>query len=133
VKKSPSLRVLIVDDEPLIRWSLSETLSDAGHLVEEAGDGESALRTITGDGPFDVVVLDYHLPDSHDLTLLATIRQAAPDTAVVMMTAYGTPEMVAGAVRLGVYRIVPKPFEVHDMADLVLQAHASLTASESTR
>jgi CheY-like chemotaxis protein len=64
------LRVLVVDDEPLIRWSLSETLSEGGHLVSEAGDGESALRTLTaGPLPFDVVLLDYHLPDSHDLAL----------------------------------------------------------------
>ena len=70
MNRSPLLRVLVVDDEPLIRWSLSETLSEGGHLVSEAGDGESALRTLTaGPLPFDVVLLDYHLPDSHDLAL----------------------------------------------------------------
>jgi CheY-like chemotaxis protein len=83
VNKSPSLRVLVVDDEPLIRWSLSETLSEDGHVVSEAGDGESALRALTASPlSFDVVLLDYHLPDSHDLALLSTIRQVAPRTAV---------------------------------------------------
>jgi DNA-binding NtrC family response regulator len=126
VNKSPSLRVLVVDDEPLIRWSLSETLIEGGHLVSEAGDAETAMRTLTdGDGPFDVVLLDYHLPDSHDLALLSTIRHVSPKTAVIMMTAFGTPEMSDAALRMGAYCVVPKPFEVHDIADLVLEAHAT--------
>jgi two-component system response regulator AtoC len=126
VNKSSPLRILVVDDEFLIRWSLSETLTDSGHLVSEAGDGETALRTLTdGNGRFDVVLLDYHLPDSHDLALLSQIRQVAPGTAVIMMTAFGTPEMSDAALRIGAYSVVPKPFEVHDMADLVLEAHAS--------
>ena len=126
MNESPSLRVLIVDDEPLIRWSLSETLSEDGHLVSEAGDADTALRTLTaGSERFDVVLLDYHLPDSHDLALLSTIRQVAPDTAVIMMTAFGTLEMSDAALRMGAYRVVPKPFEVHDMATLVLDANAA--------
>ena len=49
----------------------------------------------------------------------------APNTAVIMMTAFGTPEMSDAALRSGAYRVVPKPFEVHDMANLVLEAHAN--------
>lgn len=127
MEKSPTLRVLVVDDEPLIRWSLSETLTDGGHLVSEAGDGETAIRTLTsGAGSFDVVLLDYHLSDCNDLSLLSTIRRVAPETAVIMMTAYGTPEMSDGALRLGAFQVVLKPFEVYDMADLVLQAYAAV-------
>ena len=126
-KNSPHLRVLIVDDEPLIRWSLAETLTDSGHSVSEAGDGEAAVHLLTDeDRPFDVVLLDYRLPDSNDLNLLATIRRVAPSSAVIMMTAFGTPEVAAGALQLGAYRVVPKPFEVHDMAELVLEAHAAV-------
>ena len=126
-KNSPRLRVLIVDDEPLIRWSLAETLMDSGHTVIEAGDGEAAVRLLTdADRPFDVVLLDYRLPDSNDLNLLTTIRRIAPGTAVVMMTAFGVPEVAVGAAQLGAYRIVHKPFEVHDMAKLILEAHAAV-------
>ena len=126
MNKSPSLRVLVVDDEALIRWSLSETLTEGGHLVAEAADGETALRTLTDGAPaFDVVLLDYRLPDSNDLTLLSRIRQIAPKTVVIMMTAYSTAGMSEAALRLGAYRVVPKPFEVHEMADLVHEAHAS--------
>jgi DNA-binding NtrC family response regulator len=125
VKNSPRLRILIVDDEPLIRWSLGETLEESGHAVVEAGDGESALRAMSAGGPFDVVLLDYRLPDSNDLNLLASIRRLAPATAVIMMTAFGTPEVMTGALTLGAYRVISKPFEVHEVAALVLQAHAA--------
>ena len=123
MNNSPSLRVLVVDDEPLIRWSLSEVLTESGHSVTEAADAASAVRAVNGDGPFDVVLLDFRLPDSNDLNLLSTIRRQAPQSAVIMMTAYGTPEMTSGALALGAYRVVPKPFEVHDLVALVSQAH----------
>lgn len=122
-KDARRLRVLIVDDEPLIRWSLAETLQQSGHGVTEAGDRRGALRSVsTAEEPFDVVLLDYRLPDSDDLSLLATIRKLAPMTAVIMMTAFGTPDVTAAAIQLGAYRVVSKPFEVHEMLNLVLRA-----------
>ena len=120
-KKSPSLRVLIVDDESLIRWSLAEVLLDSGHVVDEAADGASAVSLLSEGKSFDVVLLDYRLPDSNDLHLLETIRGLSPRSAIIMMTAFGTPEMMDGAVKLGAYRVVPKPFDVHDMARLVAE------------
>ena len=122
---SPKLRVLVVDDEPLIRWSLAETLEQSGHAVEEAGDAASAIRSVSAGEPFDVVLLDYRLPDSNDLSLLQSIRRLAPASAVIMMTAFGTPEVIAGALKLGAYQVIAKPFEVHEVAALVLEAHAA--------
>lgn len=124
-EKSPRLRVLIVDDEPLIRWCLAETLSDCGHSILEAGDGDAAVRALAdGAEPVDVILLDYHLPDSNDLNMLSTVRRMAPNAVVIVMTAFGTPEVVKGALDLGAYRVLPKPFEVHEIAELVLQAYA---------
>ena len=57
-----------------------------------------------------------------DLSLLKSIRQHVPGAAVIMMTAFGAPEMTSQALLLGVWRVVTKPFEVHEMADLVNQA-----------
>jgi two-component system, NtrC family, response regulator AtoC len=128
VKKSPSLRVLIVDDEPLIRWFLAQTLVESGHAIVEAPDGETAVRALTdGAGSFDVVLLDYRLPDSTDLKLLSTIRYLAPRAAVIMMTAYGTPEVATAAFDLGAYRVVSKPIEVSEVTELVAMAHASIS------
>ena len=117
--------MLVVDDEALIRWSLAESLTDAGYSVAEASDGKSAVAEASHGAAFDAIVLDYRLPDSNDLHLLETIRGLQPNAAVVMMTAYGTSEMTAGALKLGAYRVVPKPFDVHAMVDLVGQARES--------
>ena len=119
-------RVLVVDDEWLIRWSLREALEAQGHIVDEAADAAAALTALAAAGARpDAVVLDYRLPDSHDLSLLSAIRRGAPATRVIMMTAYGTDEMIRGALDLGAYRVVSKPFEVDQMADLVAAALAS--------
>ena len=92
----------------------------------EAFDGETAVRLLSeGKEPVDVIVLDYRLPDSNDLTLLSTLRRLAPWAQIIMMTAFGTPEVTNGALNVGAYRVVAKPFEMHDMAALVLQAHAA--------
>src|ERR1051325_6797635 len=125
VKKSPSPRVLVVDDEALIRWSLAESLTDAGYAVTEAGDGVSAVARASDGQIFDAIVLDYRLPDSNALHLLETIRGLQPRAAVVMMTAFGTPELTSGALKLGAFRVVPKPFDVHDMVDVVGLARES--------
>ena len=126
MEKSPALRVLVVEDERLIRWSIAETLAHAGHTVIEAEDGATAVRALTAPAePVDAVLLDYRLPDSNDLTLLANIRRLSPHSPVILMTAYGTPEVTKGALDLGVYRVMSKPFEMHELEELLLQACAS--------
>lgn len=125
-QKSPVLRVLVVDDEALIRWSLVQTLCDAGHQTAEADDAVSALRAVlSAPVPFDVVLLDLRLPDSKDLELLSAMRRLTPSTKVILMTAYGTPELVQGAIDLGAVQVVGKPLEMGDVSALVV--HASRT------
>lgn len=121
-----ALRVLVVDDELLIRWSIAETLASAGHSVIGATDGTSAIVAIGNTaGRIDAIVLDYRLPDSNDLTLLATLRRLSPGSAVVMMTAFGTPEVIQGALDLGVYRVIHKPFEMQGLEPLLRAACGS--------
>jgi DNA-binding NtrC family response regulator len=123
-KKSPGLRVLVVDDELLARWSIAETLADAGHTVIEAGDGAAAVRALTdASPPIDVVLLDYRLADSNGLTLLATVRRLVPGTPVVVMTAYGSPDVTRGALELGACEVLDKPFDIHDLGAIVRRAH----------
>ena len=114
---------LVVDDEPLIRWSVSETLADLGLEVEQAVDGASAIRAITGaETAFDVVVLDLRLPDVSDLSLLRHIRAVLPASRVVLMTAFGTAEIVAAAHGLGVIAVLNKPFALEDLGRLLVPA-----------
>lgn len=94
---------------------MAKYVSDAKETVQLLTDGRAA----------DVVVLDYGLPDSNDLTLLARIRRVAPGSQVIMMTASGTPDVRAGALKLGAYCVVSKPFEIRDMTALIRQAYES--------
>ncbi len=121
-KNSPPT-VLIVDDEALIRWSLAETLGEQGYAVTEAADGRTAVAAIQeAPEPFDVVLLDFRLPDSADLRLLETVRRLAPTSRVIMITAHNSPELSQGAEALGAYRVISKPFEVESLAALVNEA-----------
>ena len=117
------LRILVVEDETLIRWAVVEALKAAGHTVLEAPDAATALRVVAeAPQPLDAVLLDLRLPDSSDLSLLAAIRRNTPTSAVVMMTAHGTPEDAAGARALGAFEVVEKPFDVQRLEQLVVAA-----------
>jgi two-component system, NtrC family, response regulator AtoC len=119
-QQAPNKRALVVDDELLIRWSLSETLSDSGFTVAEAEDGQGAVRALTDTGELpDVVLLDFRLPDSNDLNLLSRIISLVPDGRVILMTAYGTPELASAALERGAYKVLHKPFELQDLTALV--------------
>ncbi len=114
------LRVLVVDDESLVCWSLEEALTGQGHEVATAAEGRVALALLAGrmSDP-DVVVLDYRLPDDDGLALLPKIRALAPATRVVLLTAYGSPEVEARALELGAERVVHKPIDMNDVGQLV--------------
>lgn len=115
--------VLVVDDEPLIRWSIAETLKEYGHTVLQADTGAAALRALQMSSlPLDAVVLDYRLPDTHDLSLLAWIRRIAPRTPVILITAFGTSELVAGALELGAYDVMEKPFDMNELEAVIARA-----------
>jgi DNA-binding NtrC family response regulator len=126
---SADVRVLVVDDEPLIRWSLCEALGDRGFEVSVAGDGQGAVRALSaGVSLPDVVLLDYRLPDSDGLSLFQRIRDLLPAAPVILMTAYGTPDVTSKALALGAFRVVTKPFEVNDIAGIIRRAHAATPA-----
>ena len=127
-------QVLVIDDEPLIRWSVRETLRHHGYTVVEAGDARAAIRAASDAGaPFGIVVLDVRLPDSDDLTLLTNLRRLMSDARIILMTAHGTPELERKALALGAYCVIHKPFGMVELAQIVHHAclgHPSPRASE---
>ena len=105
---------------------LQKSSGHAGHTVIEAENGAAAVRALTNTAEaVDVVMLDYRLPDSNDLTLLAAIRRLSPRSGVILMTAHGTPEITKGALDLGAYEVMHKPFELHELEPILLKAFAS--------
>lgn len=128
VPKTGPRRVLVVDDEALIRWALAEGLADAGWTVLQAASGAEAraiVRSLEGQ-PF-AILLDLRLPDVSDLSLVREFRATRPDVPMIVMTAYGTSDDAASALDAGVHSFVGKPFDVVEVVALVGAAVAPST------
>jgi len=116
-----SARILIVDDEQLVRWSLNERLTAAGYDVFEAGLAADALERI-GSADIDLVLLDFKLPDGDGLSVLKKIKEASPEIQVILMTGYSSIETAVEAMKLGAYHYVNKPFNLDEVEMLVQKA-----------
>src|SRR6266508_2728440 len=117
--------ILVVDDEPLIRWTLSERLSQDGHQVVEADTARAALARFGPD--IDLVLLDYKLPDSDGLQVLRAMKAADPDVPVILLTAFSNIETAVEAMKQGAYHYANKPFNLDEIA-MVAQKALETTA-----
>src|SRR5688572_2188343 len=113
-------RILVVDDEELIRWSLVERMRAEGYDVVEAGTGAQAIEHAR-DG-VDLVLLDYKLPDMDGVTVLRRIKELDPDALVILLTAYASVETAVEAMKEGAFHFANKPFDLDDVAFLVSRA-----------
>ena len=112
--------ILVVDDEQLIRWSLTSRLTDEGYRVLEAETAADAVRTAR-EG-VDLVLLDYRLPDGDGLSVLKQIKESDPDTLVILLTADSNVKTAVEAMRHGAYHYANKPFNLDEIALLVEKA-----------
>ena len=115
------LKILVIDDEEAARYGICRALAGQGYLLEEASDGEAALVKIQKFQP-QVIVSDINMPGIDGLALLQKLQDNPEAPLVVMITAYGSEEVVVQALRLGAYNYLSKPFEVAELRVIVRNA-----------
>ena len=108
-------RILIVDDDKLVRWTLTQKCTEFGYFSLEASSGEEALRMLQTD-PVDAILLDVHLPDLSGIEVLDKLKQAGETRSVIMMTADPQLDDVKAALRLGAYDFVSKPINFDELS-----------------
>jgi len=113
-KMSDKTRILIVDDDDVVRRSYLRSLESISRNVAAAGDGETALRAMA-QNPFDIVLLDIRMPGRDGLSVLRTIKRKWPQSEVVIITGFATLDSAKEAVRLGAYDYLAKPVGPQDV------------------
>ena len=107
-------KILVVDDEEVVRLSYLRTLSGERCKVEMVRDGKGALQ-IMGQQPFDVVLLDLRMPEMDGLTVLKTIKEKWPESEVIIITGFPAVDSAKEAVALGAYEYLAKPVGPDDV------------------
>jgi len=107
-------RILVADDHDALRRGLVRGLTEAGHEVEEASNGNAAIERLH-DSYFDVVLSDLKMGGSDGMDVLRTTRAMHPTTAVILMTAFGSVNTAVEAMKIGAFDYVQKPFEIEEM------------------
>ena len=122
-------RILVVDDELIIRDSLKEWLAEEGFSVDMAASGPEALDRLTRQS-YQLMLLDIKMPGMDGVEVLQKAREYSPDLKVIMMTAYATVETAVDAMKIGALDYLVKPFDPAALVPMVLGIYRDLTAAE---
>jgi DNA-binding NtrC family response regulator len=114
-------RILVVDDEHLIRWSLEQSLKKQGYDVVTAASGEEAVKQVQDESP-ELMLLDIQLPGMDGLQVLEKVKEIDGEIIVVMVTALGVLETAVKAMRLGAHDYINKPFNLDELSIIVKKA-----------
>jgi DNA-binding NtrC family response regulator len=115
--------ILVVDDEAIVRESISDWLRDVGYQVKTAESGEEALKMIE-QGDFGVVVLDVRLPGKSGVTVLREAKAIKPQLKAIMITAYPSTELAKESKKLGAVDYLTKPVFPGDLEKLIRETLA---------
>jgi len=114
-------KIMVVDDEHLIRWSLEQNLKKQGYEVCTAANGEEALAMVREEQP-DLALLEVQLPGISGVEVLQRLKEIDEEIVVIMATAQGGLETAVHTMRLGAYDYINKPFNLDEMAIVVRKA-----------
>src|ERR687895_229733 len=119
--KNKEIRILVVDDEPMMSDALRQHLSDEGYSVDVSSSGTQAIDLFDG-GAHHLVICDLQLPDMDGLELLRHMKDAKPSTEVIVVTGYGSVQVAVEAIKSGAFYFVEKPFDFEELSPLVEKA-----------
>ena len=119
---SQPARILVVDDDGASRSLMAQILAEDGHGVVVCADGAEAIERLERDGEFDAVVSDIRMVDVDGLEVLDWVRKHAPETPVLLVTAFGNVDGAVGAIRRGAYDYISKPYDVNTIKLVVDRA-----------
>lgn len=111
-------RILIIDDEPLMRMSISDALKADGYFVKETGLGKDGISQFR-DSAYDVLITDLRLPDMDGIEVLKACKRYSPDTLVILITAFGSVDTAVEAMKYGAYDYITKPFSMDELLLMV--------------
>jgi DNA-binding NtrC family response regulator len=117
-------KILVVDDEDIVRTSCNRTLSPEGYEVRLAKNGVEGLK-MASEERFDLVLTDLKMPDMDGIEVLRIIREKWPETAVIIVTGYQTVDTAVKAIKLGAYDYIEKPFTPDALISAVAEAMAN--------
>src|SRR3954467_5794039 len=119
--RNQEIRILVVDDEPMMSDSLKQHLVGEGYTVDTAASGGEAIDMFDG-GAHHLVICDVQLPDMDGLTLLRHMKDAKPNTEVIVVTGYGSVQTAVEAIKAGAFYFVEKPFDFEELLPLAEKA-----------
>src|SRR6266480_2406000 len=119
--KARDIRILVVDDEPMMSDSLRRHLEEEGYAIDTAATGAQAIDLFDG-GAHHLVICDLQLPDMDGLEVMRHMKDARPTTEVIVVTGYGTVARAVEATKAGAFYFVEKPFDFEEMQPLVEKA-----------
>ncbi len=122
------LKVIVIDDEPIVGKRLTPALEKSGYEVEFYGNGGAALKRLD-EITFDIVVTDFRMDDIDGIEVLTRVMAAAPRTKVIIITGYATIEVTREALAKGAFDVIAKPFKPNELRE-VIQRAADLLKTE---
>ncbi|MBW2514624.1 MAG: response regulator, partial [Deltaproteobacteria bacterium] len=129
LEKRKDFRVLVVDDELIVRDSLKEWLTEEGFFVDAAESGPAALEKLSNT-PFNLMLTDIKMPGMDGVELLRKAKESFPDLCVLMMTAFATVETAVEAMKIGAQDYLMKPFDPEQMIAKTVQIYEEIEGGD---
>jgi DNA-binding NtrC family response regulator len=131
VADQPPIRLLILDDEPIVCKRLKPTFQKLGYDVETFTDSASALARLRQQ-PFDIVITDLKMEGADGMQVLAGVKEVSPATRVIVITGFATMETARESYRKGAFDFIAKPFKLGDLVECVQRVEKTLQTDRRT-